>query len=96
MSSDFDCDDDSLTPVNGTPRSPYNRDEVLTILSGFIAALKARAETGRIRDPAGVKVRIDAIKAGVSACSVLLSGIKDMQMDEIEMRLQALEGDKAV
>jgi hypothetical protein len=91
MTSEIEPDYDMLPTGNSTPLVPYTRAEVLTILSGFIATLKARAEGGRIRDPAGVKCRIDAIKAGVSACSVLLSGMRDMQLDDVEQRLQRLE-----
>ena len=52
--------------------------------------LKEREMTGQIRDTQKEKIRIDRVKARSQVCNIALRGLKDMQLDDYEKKLESL------
>lgn len=67
------------------PFPDLNRNDILKVLWADIQWLRKKARNHNpIRNP----VRVSLIRASIYACSVLLNGLKD---DELERRIEELE-----
>ena len=74
-----------------TPTPLIDRTEVLGALAELIEIAKNKGVSGRVKNPQTERVRIDWIKTAIHGIATYLSGLKDMDLDEINKRLEALE-----
>ncbi|CAD6491362.1 MAG: hypothetical protein FFODKBPE_00132 [Candidatus Argoarchaeum ethanivorans] len=61
------------------------------MLAEPIEISKEKGVKGRIKTPTNERIRIDWIKTAIHGISAYLNGLKDIQLDEIDKRLEALE-----
>ena len=70
---------------------PLTREGVLRLLSKTILRIEKKFETGRVRDRAQERTRLDIGRLLCHACSVYLGGLKDAQLDQLAARIDELE-----
>jgi len=71
--------------VSSNPNQNVNRDIILQWLKEDIEYLRQKA---RCKNPIKNPIRVKLLRASIYACSVLLSGLKD---EELEIRVKQLE-----
>ena len=70
------------------------REQMLKKLSAIIDHCEHRCTVGRVKDKSLERIRQGWATVTVNGIKAYLSGLKDMQLDEIEKRLEALEESK--
>lgn len=81
------CEPEIIPPVH-----MLSREEILQVLSEIIReCCRKTTNGGRIRDPQADTVRISYMRSAIYAGATALSGLRDLQLDEIEKRLLKLE-----
>ena len=81
-----------IMDTGNTQKKPLiERDEVLGMLAELIEISKEKGVKGRIKTPTNERIRIDWIKTAIHGISAYLNGLKDIQLDEIDKRLETLE-----
>jgi hypothetical protein len=76
--------------INGT-LAVFDREALITLLSGAIDSLRFKVEKGRIRDIKNEKLRLEQLRVLFYGCSVANAVLKEKEALEIEKRIEALE-----
>lgn len=71
------------------------RATMLKKLSALIDHCENRCTTGRVKDQSLERIRQGWATVTVNGIKAYLSGLKDMELDEIDKRLEALEHAKS-
>ena len=71
------------------------REQMLKKLSGIIDHCEDRCIRGRVKDQPLERIRQGWAANAINGIKAYLSGLKDMELDEIERRLEALEHAKS-
>jgi len=90
MKSEIENEMDSK--IETPPVKMLSREEVLGKLSECINSLQKKSISGRLKDPDTEKFRDNKMRLTIYACSTYLSGIKDQELQDLEVRLTKLEG----
>jgi len=86
--------DKSAPPGGLSGTSQIDRNELLNMLSGILVLQHLKLKSGRIRDAKNEKIRLEALRGFSYLCSVYSSILKDKDLTDIGMRLEALENAK--
>ena len=70
---------------------PPSREVVLACLEEARRDLHTKIKSGRVKSPALERDRNAKLKILVSVCQVMLSGLRDVEYDQIKERLDRLE-----
>ena len=70
---------------------PPSREVVLACLEEARRDLHTKIKSGRVKSPALERERNAKLKILVSVCQVMLSGLRDVEYDQIKERLDRLE-----
>ena len=79
-----------LQSENDKPLPP-SREVVLACLEEARRDLHTKIKSGRVKSPALERERNAKLKILVSVCQVMLSGLRDVEYDQIKERLDRLE-----
>lgn len=70
---------------------PFERDNILKLLSESITELKKKAFIGRIKDEKKAKVKTDQFRALIYSCNVYNTVLKDKQIDTMQKDIEIIK-----
>ena len=82
------------TPTSPATPSVLDREEMISLLEDGIEEAHRKVTNGRVRDAKNEKVRIQWIRALAYAAGQYRQLKKDQDLEEIEERIERLEGEQ--